>query len=49
MGLTGESAKEMVDSSENAASRALLSDYTAMNTGMPVRTPRTSAMGKCIR
>ncbi|KAI8057057.1 pre-mRNA splicing factor component-domain-containing protein [Syncephalis plumigaleata] len=48
MGLTGESAKEMVDSSDNAASRALLGDYTAMNTGMPVRTPRTPAMENTI-
>ncbi|RKP27394.1 pre-mRNA splicing factor component-domain-containing protein, partial [Syncephalis pseudoplumigaleata] len=48
MGLTGESAKEMVDVDENAASRALLGDYTGMNTGMPVRTPRTPAMENTV-
>ncbi|RKP09426.1 pre-mRNA splicing factor component-domain-containing protein [Thamnocephalis sphaerospora] len=48
LGLAGESAKDMVDVSEGAASRALLGSYSSVNTGMPARTPRTPAAENTI-
>jgi len=43
MGLSGESVRELVDGSENDASRGLLSDYSKMASATPVRTPMTPA------
>ncbi|KAI5785510.1 pre-mRNA splicing factor component-domain-containing protein [Peziza echinospora] len=43
MGVMGEAAKAMARQSENDATRGLVGDYTAINTGAPIRTPRAPA------
>ncbi|KAF8463533.1 pre-mRNA splicing factor cef-1 [Kalaharituber pfeilii] len=40
MGVMGEAAQNMARQSDNDATRGLVSDYTAINTGAPIRTPR---------
>ncbi|KAI9814350.1 MAG: Pre-mRNA-splicing factor cef1 [Phylliscum demangeonii] len=40
MGLVGERAGQTADASENEATRGLVGNYTAINSGAPIRTPR---------
>ena len=40
MGVHGEAAQQMARQSENDATRGLVFDYTPINTGAPIRTPR---------
>lgn len=43
MGMVGERANLMARESENDATRGLISNYTALNTNTPIRTPRAPA------
>ncbi|RPB29400.1 hypothetical protein L211DRAFT_816042 [Terfezia boudieri ATCC MYA-4762] len=40
IGVHGEAAQKMARQSENDATRGLVFDYTSINTGAPIRTPR---------
>lgn len=40
MGVMGEAAQNMARQSDNDATRGLVFDYTPLNTGAPIRTPR---------
>jgi len=40
MGVHGEAAQQMARQSENDATKGLVFDYTPINTGAPIRTPR---------
>ncbi|KAL7267288.1 Pre-mRNA-splicing factor cef1 [Rhizina undulata] len=40
MGMVGEKANKIAGASENESTRGLVGDYTTINTGMPIRTPR---------
>ena len=40
MGLIGEQANKMAAASENEATRGLMGNYSSINTGTPIRTPR---------
>jgi pre-mRNA-splicing factor CDC5/CEF1 len=43
MGMVGERANSAARSSENDATRGLVSSYSTINTGAPIRTPRAPA------
>lgn len=43
MGMIGERANNMARESDNDATRGLVNNYTALNTGAPIRTPRAPA------
>ncbi|KAI8851155.1 pre-mRNA splicing factor component-domain-containing protein [Chytridium lagenaria] len=49
IGSVAEAAKAIVDTDDNAASKALLSDYSAMKLGGNIRTPRTPAVGDTLK
>jgi pre-mRNA-splicing factor CDC5/CEF1 len=43
MGMISERANMMAQESDNAATRGLVSDYSAINSGAPIRTPKAPA------
>ncbi|KAK4189312.1 putative Pre-mRNA-splicing factor [Podospora australis] len=43
MGMLGERASQMARESDNDATRGLVGNYTALNSGAPIRTPRAPA------
>ncbi|KAJ3214386.1 CDC5 cell division cycle 5-like protein [Dinochytrium kinnereticum] len=49
IGSVAEAAKAIVDTDDTAASKALLSDYSAMKLGGNIRTPRTPAVGDSLK
>jgi pre-mRNA-splicing factor CDC5/CEF1 len=42
MGMVGERANRMASASDNEATRGLIGNYSSINTGTPIRTPRAA-------
>ncbi|KAJ3041850.1 CDC5 cell division cycle 5-like protein [Rhizophlyctis rosea] len=49
IGYAGETAKAIVDSEEATPARGLLTDYSTLRAGTPLRTPRTPAVGDSLK